>query len=70
MWSMCLRMAMNVGWKSCSGVRGRGPGPRRLRGPAGIGIEHEDAVGEVDRFVEVVGDEDDGDVDVLQISSR
>ena len=32
---------------------------------AGVGIEHEDAVAEEDGFIEVVGDEDDGDVDIF-----
>jgi hypothetical protein len=31
----------------------------------GVGIEHEDAVAEEDGFIEVVGDEDDGDIDIF-----
>ena len=50
---------------NCAALRGRGTGTSisSCTSP-GMRRQHQDAVGEKDRLVEIVGDEDDGDVDL------
>lgn len=58
-------VARNSGERNCSCVRGWGEGDfGDFLDVAGAGAEDDDAVGEVDRFVKVVGDEQDREVDV------
>ncbi len=63
--SRCCLVAMKSGLIICSRERGRGDGHLdHLLHVTRIGAQHHDPVGQIYRFLEIVGDEDDGNVDL------